>query len=207
MPQPSLYRLEKPRPIYSVTMDNPLSCEFEFAAALRRCRFRNCAWPAAHRPLPSMQISQFLWRSPRAIGCSLADDLRSDSWDDGSEGAIYGRRAWQRRQSFYASALAEKERRSISERTRAALAAKKAAGAILDHPSNLTLARSLGRAALCHAADQFARALVPNIQTLPSEGITILRSMAAELNRRGLKSPRGDVRKPITATVAAILQH
>src|SRR3954451_6699054 len=38
------------------------------------------------------------------------------------------------------AALAEKERRLISERTKAALSAKKAAGASLGNPTNLTLA-------------------------------------------------------------------
>src|SRR5215813_3494915 len=54
------------------------------------------------------------------------------------------------------AALAEKERRLISARTRAALAAKKATGATLGNPCNLTLAGSAGRAALCQAADQLA---------------------------------------------------
>jgi DNA invertase Pin-like site-specific DNA recombinase len=89
------------------------------------------------------------------------------------------------------AALAEKERRLISERTRVALAAKKEAGAILGNPSNLKVAGTLGRVALCQAADQFAHVLGPIIETLHSEGATTLRSIAAELNRRGFKSARG----------------
>jgi len=46
------------------------------------------------------------------------------------------------------AALAEKERRLISERTRGALAAMKAAGARLGNPHNLDYAGSLGRAAV-----------------------------------------------------------
>ena len=42
-------------------------------------------------------------------------------------------------------ALAEKERRLISERTRAALGAKKTSGTKLGNPSNIQLAGSLGR--------------------------------------------------------------
>ena len=46
------------------------------------------------------------------------------------------------------AALAEKERRLISERTKAALAAKKAQGASLGNPKNLAAAGSIGRQAL-----------------------------------------------------------
>jgi len=89
------------------------------------------------------------------------------------------------------AALAEKERRLISERTRAALAAMKAAGAILGNPHNLNLAGSIGRARLIQAAANFAEDLAPVIETLRAEGANTLRSMAAELNRRGFKSARG----------------
>src|SRR6476659_7356107 len=43
------------------------------------------------------------------------------------------------------AALAGKERRLISDRTRAALAAKKAAGAVLGNPSNIAQAGEVGR--------------------------------------------------------------
>src|SRR3979411_2956597 len=89
------------------------------------------------------------------------------------------------------AALAEKERRLISERTKAALAAKKATGAILGNPHNLAQAGSLGRAALIDGADKFVRCLVPILRAAQSEGATTLRAMAQALNRRGIKSPRG----------------
>src|SRR5256884_7224285 len=57
------------------------------------------------------------------------------------------------------AALAEKERRLISERTKAALAAKKATGASLGNPHNLDHAGNIGREALIDAADQFASGL------------------------------------------------
>src|SRR6266446_1456959 len=89
------------------------------------------------------------------------------------------------------AALAEKERRLISDRTRAALAAKKAAGAKLGNPSNLDLAGSAGRTAQIEAADQFALGLAPVIQAIGSTGTLSLGAMALELNRRGIRSARG----------------
>src|SRR5712672_107647 len=76
------------------------------------------------------------------------------------------------------AALAEKERRMISERTKAALAAKKAAGAALGNPYNLAQAGNLGRAALIEGADRFVESLGPVVQALRSEGATTLRAMA-----------------------------
>ena len=101
------------------------------------------------------------------------------------------------------AALAEKERRLISERTRAALLAKKVTGASLGNPTNLRAAGLLGRAVLCQAADEFAEGLAPVIET--SEGANTLRSMAAELNRRGFKSARGGLWYP--ASVANLLNR
>lgn len=54
------------------------------------------------------------------------------------------------------AALAGKERRLISERTKAALAAKKASGAKLGNPSNIAAAGVCGRQIQITAADQFA---------------------------------------------------
>ena len=53
------------------------------------------------------------------------------------------------------AALAEKERRLISERTKAALVAKKATGAALGNPVNLAEAGSLGRVTLVESAERF----------------------------------------------------
>ena len=103
------------------------------------------------------------------------------------------------------AALAEKERRLISERTKAALAAKKAAGAILGNPHNLTEAGSLGRAALIDRADKFVGSLVPVLTAARSEGATTLRAMAQALNRRGVKSPRGGTWHP--SAVANLLSR
>ena len=94
------------------------------------------------------------------------------------------------------AALAEKERRLISERTRAALLAKKAAGAALGNPVNLAEAGSLGRATLIESAEALAHGLAPVLRAVQSEGATTLRSIAQALNRRGIKSPRGGTWHP-----------
>jgi DNA invertase Pin-like site-specific DNA recombinase len=94
------------------------------------------------------------------------------------------------------AALAEKERRLISERTKAALAAKRSAGAILGNPRNLAEAGSLGRAALIGVADKFVVSLAPILRAARSEGATTLRAMAQVLNRRGIKSARGGIWHP-----------
>src|SRR3954471_24150982 len=54
------------------------------------------------------------------------------------------------------AALAEKERRLISERTKAALAAKKAQGAKLGNSRSIVAAGAIGRTVQIAAADQFA---------------------------------------------------
>jgi DNA invertase Pin-like site-specific DNA recombinase len=89
------------------------------------------------------------------------------------------------------AALAEKERRLIAERTKAALAAKRAAGATLGNRRNLSHAGSLGRATLARAADEFASSLVPAIQAIRATGALSLASIALELNRRSIRSARG----------------
>src|SRR3954467_11763793 len=68
------------------------------------------------------------------------------------------------------AALAEKERRLIGDRTRAALQAKKAAGAALGNRANLAAAESIGRIALTAAADDHARGLLPLLRSLRAEG-------------------------------------
>src|SRR5690242_14171160 len=89
------------------------------------------------------------------------------------------------------AALAEKERRLISERTKAALAAKKAAGASLGNPRNIVQAGELGRSIQAAAADDFVTALIPIIQAIRSTGATSLRAMTDALNQRGIRSARG----------------
>jgi DNA invertase Pin-like site-specific DNA recombinase len=94
------------------------------------------------------------------------------------------------------AALAEKERRLISERTKAALAAKKSAGVVLGNVRNLDEAGVIGRSRLVERADDFARRLAPTVHTIQLQGATTLRSIAAALNRQGIKSPNGGAWHP-----------
>jgi hypothetical protein len=68
------------------------------------------------------------------------------------------------------AALAEKERRLISERTKAALAAKKAQGTKLGNSRNIVDAGAIGRTVQVDAADQFASNLLPIIRSIRSAG-------------------------------------
>src|SRR4029078_8814738 len=68
------------------------------------------------------------------------------------------------------AALAEKERRLISERTKAALAIRKASGTKLGNPSNVREAGATGRSTLIEAADDHARSMLPLLRTLRAEG-------------------------------------
>jgi DNA invertase Pin-like site-specific DNA recombinase len=88
------------------------------------------------------------------------------------------------------AALAEKERRLISERTRAALQAKKASGARLGNPANLQEAGSLGRTAQRASADRFVANVLPQLVSVQRNGATSLAEIAAALNERGVQSTK-----------------
>jgi DNA invertase Pin-like site-specific DNA recombinase len=88
------------------------------------------------------------------------------------------------------AALAEKERRLISERTSAALQAKKGSGAKLGNPTNLYVAGSIGRAAQMQAADEFAANLMPAIQAIRTAGAITLCDIASALNACGVRPAR-----------------
>jgi DNA invertase Pin-like site-specific DNA recombinase len=89
------------------------------------------------------------------------------------------------------AALAEKERRLIAERTRSALAAKKAAGARLGNQRNGPEAAALGRKAQAENAKLFAANTLPIIDAIRERGVADLRSIAAALNARGVRTARG----------------
>src|SRR5882762_3733526 len=90
------------------------------------------------------------------------------------------------------AALAEKERRLISERTTAALQAKRASGAKLGNPTNLSVAGSLGRIAQAQVADEFATNLMPVVQAIKNAGAATLSEIASALNARGVRPARGN---------------
>lgn len=91
--------------------------------------------------------------------------------------------------------VAEEERRAISERTKAALAAAKARGVKLGGRPGSLKNRDLGRkrgaeVRRVKAAAQ-AKDLAPVIETIRAEGITSATGIAKALNERGIPTARG----------------
>ena len=68
------------------------------------------------------------------------------------------------------AALAEKERRQISERTKSALASRKLQGTKLGNPTNAGQAAAAGRDVQTRAADRFAESILPIIASLQKVG-------------------------------------
>jgi DNA invertase Pin-like site-specific DNA recombinase len=89
------------------------------------------------------------------------------------------------------AALAEKERSLIADRTKAALASKRASGARLGNPTNLPLAGALGRATQIAAADKFVSGLLPVVLAIRQTGAQTLEAMSCALNQRGIRTARG----------------
>ena len=89
------------------------------------------------------------------------------------------------------AALAEKERRLISQRTTAALAAKKAQGIVLGNRSNIEAAGAIGRQAAKDKAAAFASNVMPIVASVQAAGVTTLAGIADALNGRGVRTARG----------------
>jgi DNA invertase Pin-like site-specific DNA recombinase len=93
--------------------------------------------------------------------------------------------------------VAQQEREAISRRTKEALAAARARGVKLGNPNGAAALRRAGkgavalRKAVTANADAFAADLAPVLETIRSEGHTTLRAIAAELNKRGIRTRRG----------------
>ena len=104
---------------------------------------------------------------------------------------------------IYAS-VAQQERRLISERTKSALAVKKAQGVPLGNRTNLDQAQQNSRAAAKQNADNFALNNRLEISALRKQGLT-LQQIADRLNDRGVRTARGGQWYP--STVANVLKR
>jgi DNA invertase Pin-like site-specific DNA recombinase len=103
------------------------------------------------------------------------------------------------------AALAEKERSLISERTKAALAARKAAGAKLGNLRNARQAAAMGREIAIASADHFAASMLPVLHAIRAAGADTLEAMSCALNQRGIRSARGG--RWYASTVAKVLER
>lgn len=88
------------------------------------------------------------------------------------------------------AALGEKERKMIGQRTKAALAAKKAQGVVLGNRTNLADAQTKGQATNAAKAAAFAAKLIPTIRQLKEQGMK-LDQIAAELTSRNIATFNG----------------
>lgn len=96
------------------------------------------------------------------------------------------------------AALAEKERTLISERTKAALSAKKESGAKLGNRTNLADAQRKGLSERLRRADQYAANVLPIIRDVQNAGVTTYGGIATALNARGIATARGGSWHPST---------
>jgi DNA invertase Pin-like site-specific DNA recombinase len=89
------------------------------------------------------------------------------------------------------AALAEKEGWLISERTKAALAARRARGGQTGQSQQPTRGGGAGFKGARAEADSFAANVLPIISSLRDSGIVDLRGLAGALNARGIRTARG----------------
>jgi len=93
--------------------------------------------------------------------------------------------------------FAEQERKLISERTKAALAAAKARGVKLGNP-NIAAATVLGAVAIQANSNAFAQKVAPYITAARANGCKTFRDVAEALNARGVATARGGKWAPMT---------
>jgi DNA invertase Pin-like site-specific DNA recombinase len=97
------------------------------------------------------------------------------------------------------AAVAQEERRMISDRTKAGLAAAKARGIKLGNP-RLAESTAEATAARIEAADHFAANVLPIIREIQNSGVSSLRGIAKALTARGVKTARGGVWSAVQVT-------
>ena len=105
------------------------------------------------------------------------------------------------------AAIAQHERKTISQRTKVALAAAKRRGQRLGNPNGARALRGRGNAeataAIKAKATRFAGDVAPIIADIRADGITSYRGIAKELNSRGILTARRGAWYP--ATVRAVM--
>jgi DNA invertase Pin-like site-specific DNA recombinase len=103
------------------------------------------------------------------------------------------------------ASVAELEAASISERTKAALAAAKARGVKLGNPNGARAlkGKQVGNkqaiAAVKANAEHRAQNVKAIVDDLRAQGFTSVRAIAAQLNERGILTPRGGTWHPTSA--------
>lgn len=88
------------------------------------------------------------------------------------------------------AAVAEYEREVIAQRTKAALKAAKTRGVQLGNP-NAAQQSKFASDQTRRKADDFAKGILPIIQTLKAQGVTSLSHLARSLNASGVATQRG----------------
>jgi DNA invertase Pin-like site-specific DNA recombinase len=100
------------------------------------------------------------------------------------------------------AAIAQHERKAISDRTKLALAAAKRRGTKLGNPNGARALRGVGNDRAVEAikarADAFAEDVIPIIADIRSGGITSFKGIARELNARGILTARNRTWHPAT---------
>jgi DNA invertase Pin-like site-specific DNA recombinase len=89
------------------------------------------------------------------------------------------------------AALAEKERALIAERTRLALAQRKAQGALLGNRTNLAEAQAKAHEINRATAEAVAANVLPIVRQIQAAGVRGLQNIANALNDRGVRTARG----------------
>lgn len=96
------------------------------------------------------------------------------------------------------SAVAEYEGKLISDRTKAALAARKARGMTLGNPNNFLINGTPAPEANRVKAREEAERLRPVVEAMKAQGITTIKAITQELNQRGYKTTKGLAFHPTT---------